>query len=243
MNSKPPLMLLPGLMCNEAVWTPLLGELSLSYDCHVVDHGLANDLTAMAQNVLDQAPHHFYLAGHSMGGRVALEVARLASTRVLGLVLMDTGFAPLPPGQGGQDERAKRQVLLDLAHREGLRAMAQEWVKGMVAPARLTDSDLIESILAMFDTKTVDHFDRQIHALLTRPDGAPVLKALACPVSLICGELDAWSPVTQHEHMSQLLPTHPGVQVIEGAGHMCTMEDPAQVSAAMLKALGSMQRS
>ena len=240
MNSKPTLMLLPGLMCNEAVWTPLLGSLDTVCDCRIVDHGLANDLSAMAQNVLDHAPAHFFVAGHSMGGRVALEVYRLAPQRVQGLILMDTGHTPLPAGQAGLDERAKRQVLLDLAHQKGLRAMATEWVKGMVAPSRLNDHALIEAILAMFDTKTVTHFDHQIHALLNRPDGAPVLETMGCAVSLICGELDAWSPVSQHEQMSQLLPTHPRVQVIEGAGHMCTMEAPQQVAKAMMQAISSL---
>jgi len=242
MNSKPALMLLPGLMCNEAVWTPLLGDLETLFDCHIVDHGLADDLSVMAQNVLASAPDQFYVAGHSMGGRVALEVYRLAPKRLKGMVLMDTGFLPLPAGQAGLDERAKRQVLLDLAHQKGLRAMASEWVKGMVAPSRLQDLALIESILAMFDTKTVTHFDHQIRALLNRPDGSPVLQSMSCPVSLICGELDAWSPVSQHEQMSELLSTHPSVQVIQGAGHMCTMEEPEKVAHTMLSTLERMNK-
>jgi pimeloyl-ACP methyl ester carboxylesterase len=242
MNTKPTLMLLPGLMCNEAVWTPLLSGLESVCDCRMVDHGLANDFGAMAQNVLDHAPEHFYLAGHSMGGRVALQVYHLAPERVQGMVLMDTGHLPLPSGQAGLDERAKRQVLLDLAHQQGLRAMAQEWVKGMVAPNRLNDTVLIDAILAMFDTKTVVHFERQIHALLHRPDGAQVLEVMRCPVTLICGELDAWSPVSQHQAMSEIVPSHPGVQVIRGAGHMCTMEAPGAVAQVMVDALSGMIR-
>lgn len=242
MNSKPTLMLLPGLMCNEAVWTPLLPALETVCDCRIVDHGLANDFGAMAQNVLDHAPEHFFIAGHSMGGRVALQVYSMAPERVKGMMLMDTGHTPLPMGQAGLEERAKRQVLLDLAHDQGLRAMAQEWVKGMVAPERLSDTVLIEAILGMFDTKTVTHFDHQIHALLHRPDGTPVLESMRCPVSLICGELDAWSPVSQHQTMSELLPHHPQVQVIQGAGHMCTMETPDLVAQAMIASLNTMMK-
>ena len=235
MNSKSTLMLLPGLMCNEAVWTPLLGSLAAACDCRIVDHGLANDLSAMAQNVLDHAPAHFYVAGHSMGGRVALEVYRLAPQRVKGMLLMDTGHTPLPAGQAGLDERAKRQVLLDLAHQKGLRAMASEWVKGMVAPSRLTDAQLIEDILLMFERKTPAVFERQIQALLNRPDGSETLQAARCRVALMCGELDAWTPVSQHEEMAALLRGNPCVQVIKGAGHMCTMEAPMAVASALLE--------
>ena len=69
------LMLLPGLMCDAAVWTPLLPALQAHAECHVTAYGLRDSLTTMAQQVLDEAPtERFALAGHSMGGRVAMEV-------------------------------------------------------------------------------------------------------------------------------------------------------------------------
>jgi pimeloyl-ACP methyl ester carboxylesterase len=113
--------------------------------------------------------------------------------------------------------------------------MAQEWVKGMVAPSRLTDAQLIEDILVMFERKTPAVFERQIQALLSRPDGSETLKASSCQVALICGELDTWSPVSQHEEMGALLRGKPAVQVIKGAGHMCTMEAPLAVASALLE--------
>ncbi|PKO41613.1 MAG: alpha/beta hydrolase, partial [Betaproteobacteria bacterium HGW-Betaproteobacteria-3] len=73
-----PLLLVPGLMCDATVWAPLRPALDAVARCQVVDHGQADSLTQMAQQLLDAAPPTFALAGHSMGGRVALEVVRLA---------------------------------------------------------------------------------------------------------------------------------------------------------------------
>ena len=164
-----------------------------------------------------------------------MEVMRLAPERLLGVALMDTGHKPLAAGEKGLEERQKRQVLLDLALSSGVRAMASEWVKGMVAPSRLSDAALIENILLMFERKSADIFERQIQALLARPDGSPSLANASCHVALICGELDSWSPVSQHEEMSALLRAKPAVQVVKGAGHMCTMETPMAVASEMIK--------
>ncbi|MEY4267867.1 MAG: hypothetical protein RIS90_2402, partial [Pseudomonadota bacterium] len=98
----PTLLLLPGLMCDASVWAPQVAALSPQAHCRVPDYGLRDSLTAMAQQVLDEAPApHFALAGHSMGGRVALEVLRLAPQRVTHLALLDTGTHPRAAGAAG----------------------------------------------------------------------------------------------------------------------------------------------
>ena len=96
-------------MCNEIFWQPLMTSLPASGPTpryQVVDYGDANSLTGMAAAVLAAAPPQFALAGHSMGGRVALEVMRLAGSRVQKLILMDTGIyralVGKPAQQNGQ---------------------------------------------------------------------------------------------------------------------------------------------
>lgn len=229
----PTLILLPGLMCDDDVWTPLYPHLPADTPTWVPDYGMANSLTAMAALVLQQAPvERFALAGHSMGGRVALEVARLAPQRVSHLALLDTGYLPRPANDTGAQEAAKRHALLEIARAQGVRAMAQTWVQGMVHPARLQDAALIESIVAMFARKSADVFAAQIEALLARPDATDVLRALTMPTLLQCGAQDAWSPPAQHEAMRTLTP-HAVLDVIADAGHMAPMERPEAVAASL----------
>ena len=208
-------------MCDAAFWQPL----SEVMPCKVVDYGDANSITAMAEAALADAPASFVLAGHSMGGRVALEVVRLAPERVQKIVLMATGYLPKAAGAAGDAEAAGRMALMEVAHQQGVRAMAREWVKGMVHPNRLNDAPLINVILAMFERKTAERFARQQHALLTRPDSSPQLAALRVPTLLLCGRQDSWANVAQHAAMQVLAP-HAQLSVIEDAGHMVLMERP-----------------
>jgi len=186
----------------------------------------------MAEQVLAGAPASFLLAGHSMGGRVALEILRRAPQRVVKLVLLDTGCEPLASGEPGERETEQRQRLVALSHREGIRSMGREWLRGMLPESRWNDEMLVESILAMMERKTPQIHAAQIRALLARPDASAVLTGISCPTLLLCGREDRWSPVVRHEQMAARIPGAV-LAVIEDAGHMTTMERPESVSAAM----------
>jgi pimeloyl-ACP methyl ester carboxylesterase len=231
--SRPTLVLIPGLMCDQGIWSPQIDALrALGIDCRVAQHGLADSLIEMARAVLAAVPGSLAVAGHSMGGRVALEVARLAGPRLHGAALLDTGYAPLTPGEAGERETQGRMRLLEQARAEGIRAMALSWVQGMVHPSRLKDRALIESIVAMFERRSVPEFAAQIRALLQRPDATSVLPRIACPTLLLCGEQDGWSPPAQHRAMAQLIPGSEFVSVPD-SGHMSPLEQPAAVNAAL----------
>lgn len=229
-----PLVLVPGLMCNHVVWDPLLPWLAPQRVCTVADHGDADSLTAMAERLLHSAPEHMVLAGHSMGARVVLEALRLAPRRIHGVALLDTGYLPRPAGAAGLEEERKRMALLEVARQHGVRAMAREWVQGMVHPARLSDTVLIAQILAMFAEKSATIFEHQIRALLNRRDGTPVLQAIGVPALVLCGAQDSWSPLAQHQAMQALVPAA-SLAVIDEAGHMAPMEQPQAVAQALLQ--------
>ena len=226
------LILLPGLMCDASVWAPQVAALSPQVHVLVPDYGLRNSLTAMAQQVLDEAlAPRFALAGHSMGGRVALEVLRLAPQRVTHLALLDTGTHPRAPGEAGDKERAGRLALLALAQAQGMRTMGQQWLRGMVHP-NVVDTPLYEAMLAMLARSSPAQFAAQIEALLGRPDAAPLLPGIACPTLVLTGRQDAWSPPPQHEAMAQAIPGAV-LSIVEDCGHMSTLEQTQAVNAAL----------
>jgi pimeloyl-ACP methyl ester carboxylesterase len=232
--SRPAVVLIPGLMCDAGLWAEQSAALRGRAIPHeVADHGQASSLSAMAQAILGRHEGPLLAAGHSMGGRVALEIARLAGPRLRGLALLDTGYRPLAAGEAGERERRSRLALLDQARHEGVRSMALRWVQGMVHPMRDTDTALIGAIADMFARRSAEVFSAQIQALLQRPDASAVLAQVRCPTLLLCGEQDHWSPPAQHREMQQLIPGSELVLVPE-AGHMAPMERPAAVTAALL---------
>jgi pimeloyl-ACP methyl ester carboxylesterase len=141
-----PLILVPGLMCDEAVWAQQFEVLGAGRPVHIASHGLSDTIEAMAERILSNAAPRFALAGHSMGGRVALEVMARAPERVSRLALLDTGYEPLASGEPGQREKAGRLRLLAIAQRDGMLPMAHDWARGMVHPDRLADASLMDAI-------------------------------------------------------------------------------------------------
>lgn len=232
--ARPQLLLLPGLLCDATVWTHQRAALAQAVDCLVPDYGDLETITAMAESVLLTArPGPVLVAGHSMGGRVALEILRLAPSRVQGLALLDTGTEPLAHGTAGEQERTRRMALLETARREGMRSMGLQWARSMVHPAHV-GAPVFDEILAMIERSTPERFAAQLHALLGRPDARPVFAAITCPTLLVCGRQDTWSPLERHERMQQQLP-HARLVPIENSGHMTTMEQPAAVSRILLE--------
>ena len=84
------LVLLPGLLCDAALWRHQLDHLKDIAALTVADLTQDSTIAAMAERVLDTAPKSFALAGLSMGGYVAQEIMRMAPERVERLALIDT---------------------------------------------------------------------------------------------------------------------------------------------------------
>jgi pimeloyl-ACP methyl ester carboxylesterase len=226
---KPVALFLPGLLCDRAAWADTIGQLSEAADCIVPDYQDADSIEGMARAVLRGVPQRFALAGHSMGGRVALELVRQTPQRVQRLALLNSGYQPRPTAAAGAVEIGLRARLVALAHERGMRVMGREWVRGMVHPERLEDPSLIDPILDMIERRTPEGFAAQVRALLDRPDASAVLASIACPTLLVCGRQDRWSPPARHVVMAGLI-TGSRLEIVERCGHMAPMEQPRPVA-------------
>lgn len=227
-------MLLPGFLCDETVWKNQLAVLRPHFECLAPDYGTLDSFTAMARHVIEQAPDRFAVAGHSMGGRIALEIFRQAPGRVTHIALLDTGYRALPSGDAGREEERKRRALLAIARERGMRAMAANWIPPMLHPARRNDSALVEEITSMFERKTPDIFEAQMNALLARPDCLDILTGIRCPALVLTGSDDTWSHPRQHEEIAAAIPGST-LAVVPECGHMSTMECPGDITSALKK--------
>jgi pimeloyl-ACP methyl ester carboxylesterase len=223
------IVLLPGLLCDGVMWAAQENALMRLAPTVIADFSRHDNITEMARSVLDRWHGSLIVAGHSMGGRVALEVVRLAPSRVRGLALADTGIHT--PSEG---EPARRQVLVDLAYEKGMGALADVWLPPMVDPRRKDDQDLLAPMKEMVLRASPDQHARQIRALLDRPDARPGLTNIACPTLVMVGRQDQWSPLAQHEEIASLI-TGARLMVIEDAGHMSLVERPEQTTRALFE--------
>ncbi len=213
-------LLIPGLICDRFVWEPVLARL----DAEVADLTTQDNLTVMAQDCLDRYPGTLRVAGHSMGARVAMEMARIAPDRIERLALLDTGIHPLADG-----EIEKRRAIVDFANTNGMQALADRWLPGMVTPENQKNADLMRGLTDMVLRMTPEIHARQINALVHRPDAGIYLPQITCPTLLMVGEDDQWSPVAQHQTMLDLMP-NARLEVIAQAGHFAPVERPDAVA-------------
>jgi len=106
---KNKLLLLPGLLCDDALWSHQTENLADIADCVVTDMTQDDTMSAMAKRILDSAPEYFSLCGLSMGGYCALEIMRQAPERVERLALLDTSARS---DNAAQTTRRKQMIAL-----------------------------------------------------------------------------------------------------------------------------------
>ncbi len=222
------LMFLPGLICDTRIFA---AQQSAFPDGWVLDgYGMADTLTEMARIVLAKADERgadkLDLFGHSMGGRVAMEIVRLAPDRVRRLALVSTGIHP-----AGGKEPAQRAALQQIGYEDGFEALVDTWLPPMVADAN-RDTPAYTEMREMCLSNGQAVFDAQIKALLNRAPFDDLLAGLTCPTLVMTGELDAWAPPSQHEAIAaKAANSH--LVIVPGAGHMIQVEAPDAVNAAI----------
>ncbi len=219
-----PLVCLPGLLCDARMFA---AQRAAFPGMIAIDgFGERRSLADMATYALSVAPPRMALLGHSMGGRVALEMWRLAPERIERLGLVSTGIHPPRAG-----EAEKRHALRDLGLREGAAALVDTWLPPMIAPANRNPA-LVEPLRRMCIDAGTAVFAAQIEALLARPPVEALLPTIACPVLVAVGSEDGWSPPDQHRTIAAAIPDA-RLTVIAGAGHMLPAEAPDDLNKAI----------
>jgi pimeloyl-ACP methyl ester carboxylesterase len=233
MAEKIPLMLLPGLLCDAALWAPQVAALSDIADPSVADLSRDDSLAGMARRVLSAAPARFALAGLSMGGYVAQEIMRRSPERVTRLALLDTSARA-----DTLERAAQRRGFIELAHKGQFKGIQPRMLPVYLHPDHLQDKAITDAVLAMAERVGKDAFLRQQQAIMNRPDGRGDLKRIAVPTLVLCGRDDQATP---YEHNAEIAGLIPGATLvaIDRCGHLSTMEKPAEVSAAMRRWLAA----
>lgn len=216
MGDRPSLMLLCGVGEDEAIWTPVAKALADVADCRSFV-GQGNSVEAMAADLLARTEGPIAIAGHSLGGYVALAVHRAAPERVTRLALINSTAAP-------DDDRARsgRQKLIDLIGRDGFPAVIRRLVPGLAALPVAMDP------AAMLARAGENRFVRDLRVAMHRPDGRAGLAAISVPLLVIGGERDTIVPVEHSIEIADAV-THANLLILPDSGHLAPVEAPAAV--------------
>ncbi len=212
-----PVVLLPGSMCDAALFA---GQLeSLGSAASVGDLTRSSTIEAMAADVLHHAPPMFAVAGLSLGGIVAAEVAAQAPDRVAGVALLDTNL-------GFADEA-------QLENRRGwpevVRAGGFEALISVVGHLTVDPKTHGQAIVEMARRVGPEAFLRQNEALLHRRDRRNDLASLSYPVLIACGREDSLCPPAMHRDLASRTP-HAQLSIVDRTGHLSTIDQPEELT-------------
>jgi pimeloyl-ACP methyl ester carboxylesterase len=232
-----PLILLPGMMCDARLFEPQIAGLAglrPIISAPIPEHA---NMTAGAQDFLSWAPPKFALAGLSMGGILAMEILRQAPDRVQGLALMDTNHLP----ETEQVKLNRKPQITAVLEGNLVRVMRDE-----MKPNYLTNGPnraaILELCMAMAKDLGPNIFVSQSKALRDRIDQTDTLRSFVGPTLILCGRDDVLCPVARHQLMNKLMPQSI-LKIIENAGHLPTLEQPDQTTAALSQWMESLNKN
>jgi pimeloyl-ACP methyl ester carboxylesterase len=233
MAHRASLILLPGQLCDGALWQFQTPRLSPTADIRIADLTLDDSIGAMADRVLGSAPPRFALAGLSLGGYVAFEILRRAPDRVTRLALMNTSARADTEGRALSRESSIRAARIG-----SFKGVTPRFLPTILHPTHASDPEIAEIVLAMTERVGRVAFERQQLAAIGRPDSLSLLPSIACPTLVISGLQDRVTPPPLQVEIAAGIPGA-RLESLDVCGHLAPLEQPDAVNRLMRDWLNS----
>ena len=233
-RGSPALLFIHGFPHDRTLWAPQLQGLSIQARCLAPDLRGFGETTGTAPFSMDQYADDLVglldvlhidraiIAGLSMGGYVAFALWRRHPRRVRGLMLCNTR-----PGADSEEGREKRRKLIATAREQGIRAIADAQITGMLGKTtRSNRPEITNSVHRMLSSQPVEGVVGALEAMMGRPDSTPLLSTIDVPTLIVAGDEDAVIPMTEAKAMQEAIRGST-LEVITGTGHLSNLERPA----------------
>jgi pimeloyl-ACP methyl ester carboxylesterase len=212
------LVLLHALPLDATMWA---GEIDVDVESTVAPtlYGLGDSLEAWAGAVIDQAGDGpLLVAGNSVGGSCAIEIARLAPDRVAAIVLVGAKAAVRPDPES-------RDRAIRLISERGMAAAWPKYWKPLFGPH--AQPDVVASAREIAFAQTIDDVVCGVRVFHDRPDRSDVACTWPKPLVVVSGDHDrSPSPATT----AALAASAPRgrLHVVEDCGHYVSLERPRE---------------
>lgn len=239
--SRPALVLVHGLGSAGSIWKSLLPELTKDFTVYAIDlpgHGEAPligetgfEPQSLAQSIVDLMEssygiQEFHVAGNSLGGWIALEMAAVAPDRVKSV----TALAPaglwhegptqkLPPSLDARILAKISQFFMPLAYRLpplkalGYRKITHLW-------RELSYESCRDSVVAMAQSRGYKHLWRGLRG---QKFESPIPSSVE--VAIVFGDHDLTLPETGAQERS-VAPAHANWIIVENCAHVIMWNFP-----------------
>jgi len=225
-----PLVLVHGFLGSSKMWEPQIEVLKKNYRVITPDlpgFGKSNkaksydNINDMAQIILDclkeKKIKKFYLLGHSMGGMIVQEMAKLAGERIIKLICYATGPVGDIPGRFETMEESRKKL-----KKNGLEITANR-----IAKTWFIEEDKSKYFYLCEDAAKTTSVRAADNALIAMKNwsGLENLKNIKNPTLIIWGEQDKAYNFNQVDTLNKNIPNSK-LKIIEGCSHNVHLEKP-----------------
>lgn len=230
-----PLVLIHGYPLDHSIWDETAAILSGTFDLILPDlrgfgasasptdpYTLADMASDLAELLDELDIHQAALAGHSMGGYVALAFFRAYPARVRGLGLVASQVLADKP-----ETREGRYKIAENVAQNGVGVVAEA-----MTPKLTADSSLQGFIRALIEQQTPAGVIGALRAMAERPDSTELLSKLNVPLALIHGDADVLIPIERAHEVQAAVP-QAKLFTLHDVGHLPMMESPQAVAEAL----------
>jgi len=212
------------------------GQSGVCSDAAATMSEYADDLASLLDELGIAEPA--VLVGLSMGGYVGLEFWRRHPSRLRALALCDTRASA-----DTAEAAAGRMATADRVLQEGPGFLAETMIPRLFATAgQAVEPPWIEAtrgVILAGDPRGIAAASR---GMAQRFDFTPLLGQIRIPVLAMVGTKDVLTPSDEMRKMADAVARARFVE-ISGAGHMATLENPAESNAALLAFLADVMES
>jgi len=219
---KNTLLLIHGFLCDKSVWAAQIKGLQNRVNLLMPNFSGADNLEGMLKLILNDAPEKFLLAGHSMGGWLALEIIKRHPERVSKLCIL-ASKATLDDAT----KLARRQALLEAYQQEKYESIAENLAQSF------TYQQQFKSTVKTLFLKNIHDLPKQHNILVARENCSDILPHIKQQAVLMAGSHDS-EYYSETLAMSQTIPQAQFIE-IKDSGHMLSMEQPELVTKHLLQ--------
>ncbi len=219
--NKPTLVLLPGLLCDGFVWEYQVAALKKHAHIIIPNINQCNNTEDIIEHIIATSPSHFCLAGHSMGGWLAIELMRKYSDRVLKLCILATS-AHL---DSAKKMRLRKQCLNLIS------TVPKDELANYLANFYVYKPELKQTIVDMFK-RNIEALVPQQQANIHRRCCEDLLPTIKVPTTVMVGQQDK-EFFKSTKYIAENIP-NAKFFILKDCGHMLLQEQPEECTAIIL---------
>jgi 3-oxoadipate enol-lactonase len=247
-GSGKPLVFLHAFPLNQTMWDEQVAEFASSHRVITFDwrgfgeSGMSSTQSSMPVFADDLAEllnlleiENATICGLSMGGYAAFAFYRKYAERVNGLILCDTrATADNDEGKRGRYEMA------ELARIKGASAIGEKMIPKLIGETTLKNHpNVADRIRSMIEAAHPEGIAQALIGMAQRENSTDLLPQISCPTLIVVGAQDKLTPPPDAENLARSI-TASSLDVINNAGHLSNLEQPASFNQAIGKFLNQL---